>query len=131
MQNHSTSNFDQRVVLQLLNSGIFERHLQKFRLELHKNLNRTIDVIERYFPEGTKITRPEGGIMIWIELPERINTTDFLDIAFAHDVSYAPGEIFSSKGDYKNYIRISYCSLWELKTEKALMKLGKLFCWIF
>lgn len=127
MQNHSCSTFDQLVILQLLNSGIFERHLQKFRLELHKNLNQTIDFIEHYFPDGTKITRPKGGVMIWIELPEYINATDFLDTAFEQDISYAPGEIFSSKGDYQNYIRISYCSLWEQKTEKALMKLGKLF----
>jgi DNA-binding transcriptional MocR family regulator len=127
MHNHSTSNFDQLVILQLLNSGIFERHLQKFRFELHKNLNRTIDLIEQHFPEGTKITRPKGGVMIWIELPEYINATDFLDTAFEHDVSYAPGEIFSSKGDYQNYIRISYCNLWGNKIEKGLMKLGDLF----
>ena len=126
INNHSTSSFDQRVILQLLQSGLFERHLQKFRLELHKNLNRTIDLIEQYFPGNTKITRPNGGIMIWIELPEHINTTIFLDTAFDNDVSYVPGEVFSSKGEYLNYIRISYCSLWENKVEKALIKLGNL-----
>ncbi|WKL50113.1 PLP-dependent aminotransferase family protein [Flavobacterium pectinovorum] len=126
MHNHSTSTFNQRVVLQLLNSGVFEKHLHKFRLELHKNLNRTIAIIEQHFPKGTRITRPNGGLVIWIELPENINASDFQEKALEHNVSFAPGEIFSSKGDYQNYIRISYCYVWEKKVEDALIKLGKL-----
>ncbi|KPH14393.1 PLP-dependent aminotransferase family protein [Chryseobacterium sp. ERMR1:04] len=120
MHNHSTSTFNQRVVLQLVNSGAFEKHLQKFRLELHKNLNHTISIIEQYFPAGTKITRPNGGLAIWIELPESINTSDFQEKAIENNVSFAPGEIFSSKGDYQNYIRISYCFLWEKKLKMHL-----------
>ncbi len=126
MHNHSTSSFDQRVVLKLLSSGTFERHLQKFRLELHKNLIRTITIIEQYFPEGTRITRPLGGLVIWIELPSHINTSEFQEIALEHNLCYAPGEIFSSKGDYQNYMRINYCNQWTNDIEKALIKLGAL-----
>jgi DNA-binding transcriptional MocR family regulator len=127
MHNGSTSNFSQRVVLQLLNSGSYERHLQKFRLELNKNLIRTTKLIEQHFPEGTKITRPDGGLVIWVELPENINVVDLQEKAFLSEVTYAPGEIFSAKGDYQNYLRVSYCNLWEPKVQKALIKLGQLF----
>jgi len=126
MHNGSTSNFSQQVVLQLLSSGSYERHLQKFRIELNKNLVRTTNLIEQHFPEGTKITRPIGGLVIWVELPENINAVAFQEKAFQHEVSYAPGEIFSAKGDYQHYMRISYCNLWENKVEKALIKLGQL-----
>ncbi|WP_158795817.1 PLP-dependent aminotransferase family protein [Pedobacter sp. L105] len=126
MHNGSTSNFSQRVVLQLLSSGSYERHLQKLRLELNKNLIRTTSLIEQHFPKGTKVTRPKGGLVIWVELPENINAADFQEKAFQHEVSYAPGELFSSKGDYQHYIRISYCNLWENKVQKALVKLGDL-----
>lgn len=126
VHSHSTSNFTQRVLLQLLGSGVYERHLQKFRLELHKNLNRTISIIEQYFPEGTKITRPHGGLVIWAELPADVNAAILQEKAMEHKIAYAPGELFSSKGDYKQYIRISYCNLWENKVEKALIKLGQL-----
>lgn len=126
VHNHSTSTFNQRVVLQLLSSGTFDRHLQKFRLELHKNLNRTIALIEQHFPDGTRITRPSGGLVIWVELPEHISAVDLQEKAFANNLSYAPGEIFSSKGDYQNYIRISYCNYWDTKVENALIKLGML-----
>ena len=128
MHNGSTSNFGQRVVLQLLSSGSYERHLQKFRLELHKNLIRTTTLIEQHFPKGTKLSRPNGGLVIWVELPEHINAAELQETAFRRDVSYAPGEIFSSKGDYQHYIRICYCNLWENKVQKALIKLGELLC---
>jgi DNA-binding transcriptional MocR family regulator len=126
MQNGSTSSFSQRVIQQLLSSGSYERHLQKFRLELNKNLIRTTELIEQQFPKGTKITRPTGGLVIWVELPEHINSASFQEKAFQQEVSYAPGELFSAKGDYKHYIRISYCNLWENKVQKALVKLGEL-----
>lgn len=127
MLNHSTSNFNQQVILQLLNAGTFERHLLKFRIEMIKNLNRYTDLILRYFPERTRITQPDGGLNIWIELPLSINTSDLLEKAIEQGVSYAPGEIFSTMGNYKHYLRISYSGLWEKKTEKALITLGKLF----
>ena len=127
MHNGSTSNLGQRVVVQLLNSGVYDRHLQKFRLELHKNLVRTTSLIEQHFPEGTKITRPKGGLVLWVELPESINTVEMQETVFEQDVSYAPGEIFSANGSYHNYLRISYCNLWSIKIEAALIKLGKLF----
>jgi DNA-binding transcriptional MocR family regulator len=126
MHNGATSNFSQRVVLQLLSSGLYERHLQKFRLELNKNLIRTINLIGQHFPGGTKVTQPKGGLVIWIELPENINAVTLQEKAFQHDVSYAPGEIFSAKGDYQHYMRISYCNLWDNKVENALIKLGQL-----
>jgi DNA-binding transcriptional MocR family regulator len=124
MANLATCNFTQKILFELLNTGLYDRHLQKFRNELNKNLVRTIHQIEQYFPQDTKITRPDGGLVIWVELPEHINAVQLQEAALDQGISIAPGEIFSAKGDYKNYIRISYCNIWDKKTEKALMKLG-------
>lgn len=129
--NHSTSCFSQRVVLELLTTGTLERHLQKFRLEMQKNQNRFVAIIEKYFPQETKITQPDGGIYLWIELPSFVNTSTLLEKAFEYDISYAPGEIFSSKSEYTNYIRLSYSSLWETKVENALIGLGKLLSSVY
>ncbi len=126
MQNGSVCNFTQSAFSQLVSSGIYDRHLKKFRIELNKNLVRLTTIIEQHFPEGTKISAPFGGLVIWVELPNRINTVQLQDAAFNKGISYAPGEIFSAKGDYQNYLRISYCSLWETKTEKALIRFGQL-----
>lgn len=128
MHNGPVCNFTQRVLHQLLSTGLYDRHLKKFRVELHKNLINTINLIEQYFPQETKLSSPTGGLVIWIELPDHINVVGLRDQAFELGISYAPGEIFSPKGDYPNYLRISYSNLWEPKTEKALKKLGQLFC---
>lgn len=127
MQNGSNCSFTQRVFHQLLSSGVYERHLKKFRIALQKNLVRTTHLIEQHFPEGTKISSPFGGLVIWVELPKHIHAVQLQDAAFALGISYAPGEIFSAKGDYQNYLRISYCGLWDIRTEKALIKMGDLF----
>ena len=128
MHNGPVCNFTQRVLHQLLSSGLYDRHLKKFRVELHKNLNRTTSLIEQHFPEETKISSPTGGLVVWVELPGHIHTVDLQDKAYELGISYAPGEIFSAKGDYQNYLRISYSNLWEPKTERALKRLGELFC---
>ncbi|KQB42492.1 Transcriptional regulator [Flavobacterium aquidurense] len=127
MYNGSTSNFNQRVVQQLLSSGIYDRHLQRYRLELHKNLLRATELIEKHFPNGTKISCPNGGIVLWIELPVRINPLLLYDYAIEKGISYAPGELFSAKKEYDNYLRLNYCNVWEPKIEKALEKLGQIF----
>lgn len=127
MHNGSTSNLGQQVVQQLLEQGTYDRHLQKFRIELNKNLVRTTTLIEQHFPEGTKISRPTGSLVLWVELPANLNATRLQDAAFKQDITYAPGELFSADGNYQNYLRISFCNLWEPKIEKALIKLGKFF----
>ena len=126
MHNGSTSNLNQRVVQQLIQSGAYDRHLHRFRLELNRNLRRTISLIESYFPAGTKISNPKGGIVCWIELPADIDTIALHELALEQELAYAPGEIFSAKGDYRNYLRISFCHYWEPKVEKALIRLGQL-----
>jgi len=127
MINGPTSSFTQRALHRLLAAGVYERHLKKFRIELQKNLVRATAIITEYFPEGTKISAPLGGLVIWVELPAHINTVQLQDEAYRLGISYAPGEIFSAKGDYQNYLRLSYCMPWEAKTENALRKLGELF----
>lgn len=127
MNNGPSCSFTQRVLHRLLAAGVYDRHLKKFRIELQKNMVKATAIIEQSFPEGTKISAPSGGLVIWVELPGHINTVQLQDTAYQLGISYAPGEIFSAKGDYQNYLRLSYCMLWEAKTDNALLKLGELF----
>jgi len=116
----------QKVLHELLRAGTYDRHLQQFRKHLHTNLLRTSRMIEQHFPKGTKVTRPKGGLVLWVELPRRINAVQLQDAAYEQGIGIAPGEIFSAKTGYRNYIRISFCTMWSLRVEKALAKLGRL-----
>lgn len=126
MSNISTCNFTQKSLHMLLDSGMYDRHLQKFTIELEKNMLRYTQCITQYFPAGTKITRPAGGLVLWAELPAKIDAVALQDAAFEQGIGLAPGEIFSTNSSYKNYIRLSYSQVWNPRMEKALQKLGRL-----
>jgi DNA-binding transcriptional MocR family regulator len=126
MNTGGTAALLQKVAAQIVQSGAYDRHLLRFRHQLQLNLIRTCRLIEQHFPGGTMLTRPKGGLVLWIQLPPQINAVQLQDAAFEQHIGIAPGEIFSAKGEYGNYIRISYCTEWNPRTEKALKKLGKI-----
>jgi DNA-binding transcriptional MocR family regulator len=126
--NVSTSSIAQQSLIELLNTGSYDRHLRRMRNALQKQMLLTVQMIEDCFPKGTKLSRPEGGFVIWIEFPKKINAFSFQIKALEQNIDIAPGPIFSSRGDYKNYIRISFHNPWNEKVKKALQKLGSLAC---
>ena len=81
-------------------------------------------LVSETFPEQTRTSRPAGGSVIWIELPENVNATKLLDDAIDAGISIAPGNIFSPCGRYSNFIRLSFGHPWTDKTEAAIRWLG-------
>ena len=61
----------------------------------------------RYFPGGTRMTRPAGGHMLWIELPSKVNALKLYRAALEEHISILPGTFFSASGRYRNHIRIN------------------------
>ncbi|MBC8986362.1 PLP-dependent aminotransferase family protein [Pedobacter sp. N36a] len=126
LTNVATATVVQLSLLQLLSTGAYDRHLRKLRPVLHRLMLLTVQGIEKYFPEGTRLSRPTGGLVLWLELPEGVNAVKLQQRASAKNIHIAPGPMFSSRGDYTNYIRISYSNIWTEKVETALRKLGEL-----
>lgn len=126
LTNVATATVVQLSLLQLLSTGAYDRHLRKIRPVLHRLMLLTVQAIEKYFPEGTRLSRPSGGLVLWLELPGGINAVKLQQLASEIDIQIAPGPMFSSRGDYTNYIRISYSNSWTKKVETAWRKLGEL-----
>ncbi len=78
------------------------------------------------FPKGTAFTGPEGGLVLWVELPAHIDAAALQAIAFENGIAVAPGVLFSNTQEYKNYIRVSYGNAWSKKVENEMKRLGKL-----
>jgi DNA-binding transcriptional MocR family regulator len=76
-------------------------------------------VAER-FPEGTRISRPAGGFLLWVQLPEGIDTVELQRRALARGLSVAPGPAFSASGGYRNYMRINAGYAWSERTRQAV-----------
>ncbi|HEY1270166.1 MAG TPA: PLP-dependent aminotransferase family protein [Candidatus Binatia bacterium] len=116
----------QIAVAEFLRSGGYDRHLRAIRRNLAAQVQRMTDAIARYFPPGTKVTRPQGGLALWVELPKSIDSLDLHRKALKERVSIAPGPIFSAKQKYKNFIRISCGEPWTDRIERAMETLGNL-----
>ncbi|MCC5858618.1 MAG: PLP-dependent aminotransferase family protein [Ectothiorhodospiraceae bacterium] len=111
-------------VAELLESGRYERHLRQMRAEYARAVARMVDAVMRYFPTGTRITRPRGGFVIWVELPEEVDTFELAGRALARGISIAPGPVFSARQKYRNCMRLSCACRWDARVEAALATLA-------
>jgi DNA-binding transcriptional MocR family regulator len=85
-----------------------------------------MEAVARYFPAGSRVARPAGGVVLWVELPANVDGAELFRTALASRIGVAPGVVFSAKADYRNYIRISCGLPWTATMERAMEKLGKL-----
>ena len=82
--------------------------------------------VAEHFPEGTRVTRPRGGHVLWIELPEGADSLKLHEDALAAGISIAPGPIFSACKRYRNFIRLNCAVPWSPRVEDAVRVLGGL-----
>jgi DNA-binding transcriptional MocR family regulator len=76
--------------------------------------------VEQLFPEGTRITRPQGGFVIWVELPNHRDCFAIAQDLLLKGISIAPGAIFSATGKYENFFRLSCACDWNERIERSL-----------
>jgi len=91
-----------------------------------QQIQRMSQAVARYFPEGTKVTRPAGGIVLWVELPKSVNSLDLYQRALERNISVAPGPAFSASQGYRNFIRVNCGFRWCDRIEEAVIMLGRL-----
>ena len=80
--------------------------------------------VSKFFPQGTKVTRPAGGFVLWVELPEHVNSLKLYELSLKAGITIAPGPIFSVRQGYPNYVRLN-AAFWSDKIEKAIATLGR------
>lgn len=126
MHNISCPTITQATMAHFLKHGRYEYHLKNLRKALHTQSLRYVQGIIKYFPADTKVSRPHGGFILWLELNKKINAFKLRTEAMKYNISIVPGKIFSSSCDYSNCIRISFGKPWSDDVDYGLMILGKL-----
>ena len=116
----------QVAIADFIQCGGYDRYLRGLRMTLAKQVQVYSHAVVKYFPEGTKISRPAGGYFLWVELPERIDAVKLYRAALSKNISIVPGVIFSASGRFRNYIRISCGYPWSDSMERAIVTLGRL-----
>jgi DNA-binding transcriptional MocR family regulator len=117
----------QEMLADYLASGRYERHLAKMRVRCREQLARLSQCVQQHFPEGTRLTRPQGGFVLWVELPGDVDTLALYERAARIGVEFVPGAMFSASGRYGNCLRLNAGYPVTPVTEAAIGRLGRLF----
>jgi DNA-binding transcriptional MocR family regulator len=122
----ATPSLTQLAVAEFLKSGSLDRHLRRMRAFLAEQLPRFANAVVESFPTETRISRPSGGFVLWIEVP--CDTLELAEKALnRYRIAIAPGKIFSARGDrYGNCFRLSCGYRFSPRFADAIATLGKL-----
>ncbi len=107
-------------IAEFLRTGGYERHLRKLCHTYKHQVCKMRETVAEVFPEGTKLSNPTGGFVLWLELPRNTDVLTVFREARAAGISFAPGSLFSPKGCFNNCLRLSCGSPWSPRIEKAL-----------
>lgn len=113
-------------IARFLERRSYARHLRDLRLTLRRQRDDYLDAIARAFPAGTRVSRPNGGYFLWLELPADVDALALQRRAMEAGVSLAPGPMFSASRGHRNCVRINYGHPLTTRVEAALRTVGTL-----
>ena len=116
----------QLALAEFLSSGGYDRHLRRVRRTFANNIDHMLRIIDQAFPEGTRVSRPAGGFVLWLEMPRPLRSRELLDAALGKGICFAPGDVFSAGGRHANCLRLSCGHTWHPRIEHGLRTLGAL-----
>ena len=102
-----SANLNQAVVDQYLRRNLLPDHIQTICKGYGAKMRKMLQYLEQ-FPDGVRFTRPQGGLFIWAELPEHIDTVKLLSKAVERKVAYVPGTYFCADGGHLNTLRLNF-----------------------
>jgi DNA-binding transcriptional MocR family regulator len=123
--NVATATLPQVAIAKFLESGGYEHHLRSIRRLYAGFVSQLSQAVMRYFPEGTRVTRPNGGIVLWVQMPDHVDWLELYKQALKAGITLAPGYMFSAMEQYRNFIRLN-AAWWSYETDRAMKRLGEL-----
>jgi len=125
-QSLASPSLEQNALAHFLEHGHYDRHLRKIQAQLCGQVNRIRETLLGHFPAGTQVSQPKGGFVLWIILPEPFQASALHQKALQHNISIAPGELFTNSNKYKNCFRINAAIPWTKRLHDGLILLSEL-----
>ncbi|MBI4204553.1 MAG: PLP-dependent aminotransferase family protein [Betaproteobacteria bacterium] len=116
----------QLTIAEFLENGGYERLLRALRRTYAHQLELVTHAVGRYFPRETKVTRPSGGYVLWVEMPAGVDSVTLYEQALTEGIGIAPGPMFSASNRYRNCLRVNCGIPWSERTERAIARIGAL-----
>jgi DNA-binding transcriptional MocR family regulator len=123
--NVATATLPQVAIAKFLESGGYDHHLRSIRRMYASFVSQLSQAVMRYFPPGTRVTRPNGGIVLWVQMPDEVDSLKLYKEALQAGITLAPGYMFSASEHYRNFLRLN-AAWWSYETDRAMSRLGEL-----
>jgi 2-aminoadipate transaminase len=121
-----TAQLTQMVVHEVVKDGFLDKHIPTIR-ELYGNQCKAmLDAMDQHFPKEATWTKPDGGMFIWVELPQHINAMELLDEAIKNKIAFVPGAPFYANEPATNTLRLSFVTVAPDRIRAGIEVLGKL-----
>jgi len=123
--NIGTAILPQLAIAGFMSNGGYDHHLRKIRRAYAHKASCMAQAVMRYFPDGTRVTAPAGGFVLWVQMPETVDSLVLYRRALKAGITLVPGYMFSATTEYRNFVRLN-AAYWSPETEGALQRLGEL-----
>ncbi|MCI8469626.1 MAG: PLP-dependent aminotransferase family protein [Eggerthellaceae bacterium] len=120
-----TNVFAQYAVYDYLTHHDLDEHLVKIRDLYRAQAAAMVEAMEEFFPEGVAFTKPEGGMFLWVTLPEGVSTMALFDKALARNVAFVPGDPFYAEPGERNTMRLNFTNADEDTIRDGIRRLGE------
>ncbi len=121
-----TATFNQMIAYELAREGFLEEHIPVIRKLYHERRDVMLAALDEYFPDNVSWTRPQGGLFLWVTVPENVDTVQLLTDALEHRIAFVPGVAFHPNGGGSNTMRLNFSNVNPEKIEEGIHRLGKL-----
>lgn len=121
-----TAQLTQMAVYEVIKDGFLTEHIPTIRALYASQCHTMLAAMEKHFPADVRWTKPEGGMFIWVDLPEHMDSKQLLDEAIQQNVAFVPGGPFYANNPAKNTLRLSFVTVSPERINEGIEKLGKL-----
>jgi len=122
-----TDQLSQAVLLRFAQSGRMAAHRTHMLQAGAERLAAVLEACGRHLPAGSRVTRPQGGMNLWVRLPEPLDASELLSRAHRENVSYLPGKYFAVSRFDPGSLRLSFAGLTPDEIRRGLATLGTIF----
>ena len=121
----ATATLPQLTMARFLAGGGYGHYLRRIKRAHKHNISAASRAVKLAFPKGTQVTQPSGGYLLWVKLPDTVDSLELYKAALKAGITIVPGPVFSARRQYRNFIRLNAAS-WSRPKEEAIARLGRI-----
>ncbi|HUS71209.1 MAG TPA: PLP-dependent aminotransferase family protein [Anaerolineae bacterium] len=120
-----TSTFDQMMAYEVVSGGFLDEHVKEIRETYRQRRDAMLSAMDECFPDGSTWTRPQGGLFLWVRLPEGVDCDDLFKEAVEQKVAFVPGTAFYADGSGHDSLRLTFATCPSDRIDEGINRLGK------